>query len=351
MEFLPEPETRARHRAMRLSIMREGFDPADRRRSKRSLTMHIPDGLLSAPICVVSGTAAAGAVAYSLKRLSGALGDRLVPLMGVMAACVFAGQMVNFPVPGGTSGHLMGGVLAAVMLGPWAATVAITLVLVVQCFLFGDGGVTALGANVLNLAVAGAMIGYLVYVPVRRAVSGIAGIVIGAVTAAWLSVILAAGLCSLEVALSGRIPLGVVLPTMLLVHSWIGIGEALITGLTLSYVVQTRPDLIYGVAASDSVPIRVGQLAGAGLVVALVVVVFLAPLASSAPDGFESVAAAEGFAQLEKEGGLPALFPDYRMPGVSTLWLATSLSGAAGVAAVAGIAWALGRGVRYRAIK
>ena len=140
--------------------------------------------------------------------------DRMVPLMGVLSAFIFAAQMINFPVMGGTSGHLLGGVLAAVLLGPWAGAVVIASVLIFQCLVFQDGGLTALGANILNMALAGTLGGYFIYRVIAKLLGGRRGIVTGAVAAAWLSVVAAASLCALELALSGTSPLGLVLPAM-----------------------------------------------------------------------------------------------------------------------------------------
>ncbi|NPV54251.1 MAG: energy-coupling factor ABC transporter permease [Firmicutes bacterium] len=169
------------------------------------------------------------------------------PLMGVMGAFIFAAQMLNFPVAGGTSGHLIGGVLAATLLGPYRATLVMTAILIVQCLLFQDGGLTALGANVLNMGVIATMIGYAVFVAVRKAFGGgVRGVSRGAFVASWFSVVLAAAAASLELALSGTAPLGVVLPAMVGWHMLIGIGEGLITAGVVAYLAHVRPDLIEG---------------------------------------------------------------------------------------------------------
>jgi len=207
--------------------------------------MHIPDGFLAANTLLPAWVVSICGIGYCLKRISGILKDKMIPLMGVMAAFIFAAQMLNFPVMGGTSGHLLGGVLAAVLLGPCAGAVAIAVVLVVQCLIFQDGGLTALGANIFNMSFVGAMGGYFIYSLIRKIVTGDKGIVIGSAIAAWLSVVVASSVCALELAISGTSPLRVALPAMAGVHAFIGIGEAAITCLVVSFVLKVRPDLVY----------------------------------------------------------------------------------------------------------
>jgi len=176
----------------------------------------------------------------------------MVSLMGIMSAFIFAAQMINFPVVGGTSGHLLGGVLAAVLLGPYAGAVVLTCVLIFQCLVFQDGGLLALGANIFNMALIGTIGGYLIFKGLNKILSNKKGSLMGAGTAAWFSVVLAASFCALELALSGISPLGVVLPAMVGIHALIGIGEALITVAVLSFVQKVRPDLIYGLSGNQS---------------------------------------------------------------------------------------------------
>jgi cobalt/nickel transport system permease protein len=207
--------------------------------------MHIPDGFLSPEVAAACAVPAIGAVGYGLRRASRDLDERRVPLLGVTAAFVFAAQMLNFPVAGGTSGHFLGAALAAILLGPWLAAVVLSVVLVVQAFVFADGGITALGANVLNMGVIGALVvgGLMVaarlVLPKKRAVFlAIAGV------GAWLAVVAGSVACSLELAISGTVPLGTVLPAMLGVHTLIGVGEAVITVAAVSAVLTTRPDVV-----------------------------------------------------------------------------------------------------------
>lgn len=206
--------------------------------------MHIPDGFLDVKTWATLDVAAAAVIVYSSKRLSKELDEQAVPLLGVTAAFVFAAQMLNFPIAGGTSGHFMGGVLAAALLGPWAGCIVITAVLIIQALVFQDGGVLALGANVVNMAVIGSVGGYVVYRSITKVISGKLGVLSAALIAGWVSVVAAAAACACELALSNTIPLKVALPAMAGIHALIGIGEGIITGLALITVYKARPDLI-----------------------------------------------------------------------------------------------------------
>ena len=211
--------------------------------------MHIPDGFLTTDVALVCAVPAVAAVAVGLRRANVDLDERRVPLLGVTAAFVFAAQMLNFPVAGGTSGHFLGAALAAILLGPWLACLVLAVVLGVQAFVFADGGLTALGANVLNMGVIGALlVGGLM--AAARKVTGRSRNALLAITAvgAWLAVMAGAAATSVELAISGTVPLGTVLPAMLGVHAVIAAGEAVITVAAVSAVLATRPDLIPGVA-------------------------------------------------------------------------------------------------------
>jgi cobalt/nickel transport system permease protein len=207
--------------------------------------MHIPDGFLSPSVFISGWAVALGFLTYAFRKTQQMLKEKIIPLMGVMAAFIFAAQMLNFPVLGGTSGHLLGGVLAAVTLGPFAASIVISLVLVVQCLIFQDGGITALGANIFNMAIIGTIFSYYFYRALRQALLK-KNMLVSVFIAAWFSVVLAASFCAMELSLSGASPLKIVLPAMLFVHVFIGLGEAIITTLVLSFVLKVRPDLIYG---------------------------------------------------------------------------------------------------------
>jgi cobalt/nickel transport system permease protein len=207
--------------------------------------MHIPDGFLDPGVAATTGAVSAGVVGYSLRRATGKLDEARIPLVGVTAAFIFAVQMVNFPVAGGTSGHLLGAGLAAILLGPWLACIVMAVVLTTQAFVFADGGISALGANVLNMGILGALgVGFLMQ-GARRVLSrtraGFLAIVAGG---SWAAVMAAALASSVELGVSGTVPLGTVLPAMLGVHAAIGIGEAVITVAAVSSVLASRPDLV-----------------------------------------------------------------------------------------------------------
>ncbi len=206
--------------------------------------MHIPDGFLDPGVAVATGVLAGGAVAIGLRRAEAEFDERRAPLLGVTAAFVFAAQMLNFPVAGGTSGHFLGAALAAVLLGPWLACVVLAVVLLVQAFLFADGGITALGANVLNMGVIGGLGAGLLLAAARRVLPRTRTAFLAATAvAAWASVVLGAAACAVQLAISGTVGLGTVLPAMVGVHMLIGVGEAVITVAAVSAVLATRPDL------------------------------------------------------------------------------------------------------------
>lgn len=209
--------------------------------------MHIPDGFLDGSVAAAMAVPAVAAVGYGVRRAGRTLDDSKVPLLGVTAAFIFAAQMLNFPVAGGTSGHLMGGALAAVLLGPWLACVVMAVVISGQAFIFADGGITALGANVFNMGVVGALGVGLAMALARRILPANRTVFLSvAGVGAWASVMLGALLASAQLGLSGTVPFATVLPAMLGVHALIGIGEAVITVAALSAVLATRPDLIDG---------------------------------------------------------------------------------------------------------
>jgi cobalt/nickel transport system permease protein len=207
--------------------------------------MHIPDGFVNTGTAVVTWAASAGGVGYAVRRVNQQLSERQVPLMGVTAAFIFAAQMMNFTVAGGTSGHLLGGALAAILLGPWAAMLVLTSVLAVQALLFQDGGLLALGANVLNMAIVGVLVGWIVFSGLKRLLGDRTWTtMVSGFAAAWLSVVIASLVAAAELAISGTSPWGVALPAMGLVHMLIGLGEGLITAGVLAFLRATRPDLL-----------------------------------------------------------------------------------------------------------
>lgn len=207
--------------------------------------MHIPDGFLDTDVAVAAGAVAACAVGVGLRTANRTLDERRIPLLGVTGAFIFAAQMLNFPVAGGTSGHFLGAALAAVLLGPWLACLTMAVVIGLQAFVFADGGITALGANVLNMGVIGALlVGGLMLLGRRVLPKGRSTLLAISGVGAWLAVMAGAAATSLELAISGTVPLGTVLPTMLGVHALIGLGEAVVTVAAVSAVLAARPDLI-----------------------------------------------------------------------------------------------------------
>ncbi len=330
--------------------------------------MHLPDGFLDGTTALATAGGSAAVLTYAVHRANRELGDRLVPLLGVTAAFVFAAQMVNFPVAGGTSGHLLGALLAAVLMGPWAAVVVMTAVLGLQAIAMADGGITAFGANVLNMGVVGGVLAYAVFAGARRLLpDSRSGFLSAVAFAAWLSVVLSAGAAALELAWSGTVPLGIGLRAMTSVHMIIGIGEALITTTVVGAVLATRPDLIASIppglaaagdaGASQAPPqgpadgprasrrgrARLGGFVAAALAVSLAVAVLLAPLASQEPDGLERVAQDQGFVSAAKEPVLNFTpFSDYELPGIEGD-LGLILVGVAGTLALFAGALGLGR--------
>jgi cobalt/nickel transport system permease protein len=301
--------------------------------------MHIPDGFLDTPTAAATAALALAGVALALRRARQGVPPRRVPLIGLAAAFVFAAQMLNFPVAAGTSGHLMGGVLVAVLLGPAAAVVVMTAVLVLQCFMFADGGLTALGANVLNIGLVPVLAGYGIYRFVRSlAGAGERGLLLAAGFAAWCSTVLAAAACAIELSASGVVGLQLALPAMAGVHMLIGLGEAAITMLVLVAVIRSRPELLPA-AGAPRVPAPGGRRAVLGMLAALVL---LSPFASSLPDGLEHVAERLGFADRAGQA-LAAPLPDYVLPALESALGATLAAAAVGTALAFVLAWLLAR--------
>ncbi len=304
--------------------------------------MHIPDGFLDTRTVVVTGALAAVGVAVALRHAREHLPRCRVPLLGLAAAFVFAAQMINFPVAGGTSGHLVGAVLTAVLLGPSAGVIVIAAVLLVQCLMFADGGISALGANVLNMAVLAAVCGWTIYRGVGRLFAGHFGRVLAAAFAAWCSTVLAAVACAGELAASGTVAWPAALPAMAGVHMLIGVGEAVITALVLVAVVRTRPELLIGDAATA--PARsYGTVVAYGAVIAIGLALFASPLASRWPDGLDRTAAVLGFAAKAGAPPLSAPLPEYTTPGVHLTVLGTAIAGGLGTVIAFALSWVLAR--------
>ncbi len=207
--------------------------------------MHAPDGFLSLPVAAVMWAATLVVLGIAVVRTNRTLDERMIPLMGVTAAFVFAAQMFNFQVIGGTSGHLLGGVFAAVLLGPWPATLVMACVIAVQGLIFQDGGLVVMGANIFNMGIIGTLGGYAIYKAIATALGGEdRGRLPAAAVAAWCAPVMAAIAVSIELAISGTTPVEVTLPAMVGIHALIGIGEAVITVAALAFIQVTRKDLL-----------------------------------------------------------------------------------------------------------
>jgi len=296
--------------------------------------MHIPDGFLSTLVSVVFWVISAISVAYALRRVGKDLGERQVPLMGVLAAAIFAGQMLNFSVTGGTSGHLLGAALATILLGPWAAVIVLTSVVSIQALIFQDGGLLALGANLFNMAIVGVTVSYFVYTSIQKLARGKSwGVFIGGAVAAWLSIVIASLAAALELALSGTSPANISVPAMGGIHMLIGIGEGLITIGALAFLYAARRDLL---RTGEAAPKGGAAVWTFGLGIALVLAV-LSPLASAHPDGLLWVARQEGFLNAAR-APLYHVIQNYTFPGISNAKLATIAAGILGTLLVFGTA-------------
>ncbi len=256
--------------------------------------------------------------------------------MGLAAAFIFVAQMLNFPVVGGTSGHLIGAVLVSVLLGPSAGMLIMMVVLVVQCFIFADGGVVALGANIFNMAIVAPVGGYYTYRLIHRMIPNIYGMFMGVAFASWFSIVLASIFCTGELAWSGTVHWSMGFPAMTGIHMLIGVGEGIITTLIVAAIYQTRPDLL-----ASSIPIEptrakpITDIIIYGAVVTLGLVIFVSPFASPWPDGLERVASTFGFESRALSNPLiSSPIADYQVPGIGSLSMATALAGVVGAIVV-----------------
>jgi cobalt/nickel transport system permease protein len=311
--------------------------------------MHIPDGFLDAKTAVVSGGLAVAGIGVALHTVRRAAAARRVPLIGLAAAFVFAAQMLNFPVAGGTSGHLIGAVLVAVLLGPGGAVLAMTAVLVVQCFMFADGGVTALGANIFNMAIVAPGVGYFIYALVWRAAGdSLRSRLLATAFAAWCSTVAASIFCAGQLAISGTVAWRVALPAMAGIHMVIALGEAVISTLVVAAVAKARPELL-ALGRDTPARSRYAELTAYGLLVSLGLVVFVAPFASGWPDGLEKVSAMLGFEH--KAAAAPILaapWPNYTIPGIGSAVPSTIVAGAIGTVVAFVVAYVLARALTPR---
>jgi cobalt/nickel transport system permease protein len=308
--------------------------------------LHVPDGFLSTAVSVMGWVLMIVAVGYALRQTRGQLGEKQIPLMGVLAAFIFAAQAINFPVAGGTSGHLLGGTLAAIVMGPWAAVLIMTSVISIQALIFQDGGLLALGFNIVNMGVLTAFTGHLVYQGLKRAMGeGRNSLLVAGAVGAWVSVMVGAIATAVELAISGASPLGIALPTMAGVHALVGIGEALITVGALAFIYAARRDLLN---IGETAPARASaNWVAVGLGIALVIAAF-SPLASGDPDGLNRVAADLGFASRALNP-FYEIFSGYAIPFIGDENLSKLVAVGVGTLIVFGVAFLAARAQRRRA--
>lgn len=304
--------------------------------------LHIPDGFLSLIVALIGWLIALPILGIALRQTRAQLGERQVPLMGILAAFIFAAQAINFPVAAGTSGHLLGGTLAAIALGPWAATLIMTAVIGVQAFIFQDGGLLALGWNILNMGVLTAFTGYLSYRWIYKMIGKTTTARVAAsFAAAWLSVEIGAMATAVELAVSGTSPLMIGLPAMAGIHALIGIGEGIITSGAVSLLQVSRSEVL---EAGERAPggVRAAFIA-IGLLLALIVAAF-SPLASPRPDGLDYFAEQYGLLDRALESTV-SILPDYTVPFIDNPVLTTMLAVVVGTVFVFTLAWFIGRRV------
>ncbi|WP_371548689.1 energy-coupling factor ABC transporter permease [Streptomyces sp. NBC_00554] len=335
--------------------------------------MHVPDGFINAPVSAVTGVVAAGAIAVSLKGARRELDEKTAPLAGLVAAFIFAVQMLNFPVAAGTSGHLLGGALAAILVGPYTGVLCVSVVLLMQGILFADGGLTALGVNITDMAIVTTVVAYAVFRGLVKVLPrGRRSITAAAFVSALLSVPAAAVAFTLIYAVGGTTDVSIdkVATAMVGVHILIGLGEAAITALTVGAVIAVRPDLVYGARGlTQQLKLRVnGELVDAptavpaavaartshrkvwitGLVASLILAGFVSFYASASPDGLEKVAEDQGIAEAAKEhSAADSPLADYGVKDVSNARISGGLAGVIGVGvtvvAGTGVFWAVRR--------
>lgn len=311
----------------------------------RPEALHIPDGFLSVPVSIVGWVLAVVVIGFALRQTRDHLGERQIPVLGVLAAFIFAAQAINFPVAGGTSGHMLGGALAAIVLGPWPAVLVMTAVIGLQGLLFQDGGLLVMGWNIANMGILTILTGSLVFRLLndwfgRNRISLIAGGALGA----WLSVQIAAVATAVELAASGTTPFNVALPAMLGVHVLIGLGEAVITVGALLLIYRTRPDLLK--MGEQSPGQRSARWVGLGLAFAVVVAVF-SVAASSNPDGLERVAGDQGFLGNALDP-VYSIFPKYSLPFINNSALSGIMAVVLGTLVVFGALYLVGRVIKRR---
>ena len=297
--------------------------------------MHVPDGFINAQVSVATGVISLGTLWAYVRNAKNLVADKLIALTGMMSALIFVLQMINFPIAAGTSGHLLGGALAVIVLGPSLGIICISIVVVIQSLLFADGGLSALGVNVLNMAIITSLTGWLTITFWKKLFGDSQFTLIsGSVIAGLLSVVFSSIAFVMEYAIGGTVsvPLGSVLIAMISTHLFIGLGEGVITALIISLLLRVRSDLVYANTKKD----KSNKLSTSyGIFIVLILsLTLITPYASSSPDGLESVASNFGF---EETDGVVLLLEDYGISSVNNNFVSTILSALLGVLSIAGL--------------
>jgi len=295
--------------------------------------MHVPDGFMNVTMSAATGVISFGTLWAYIRSAKDLIADKFIALTGMMSALIFVLQMINFPIAAGTSGHLLGGALAVIVLGPRLGLICLSVVVIIQSLLFADGGLSALGVNVLNMAiVTSATSWFIVKYWIKFIGKNKTSIVSVSVLAGILSVVFSSIAFTIQYAIGGTIsiPVGTVLLAMVTTHFIIGFGEGIITALIISLLIRVRPDLIYAYERSDENTTKVSFY---GLFIILILLLSLVtPFASSSPDGLESVAEEFGFTQTD---GVVLLLDDYGISAVNNDFISTVLSALLGVTVLA----------------
>jgi cobalt/nickel transport system permease protein len=273
-----------------------------------SPAMHIPDGFLTNRIAISLDVVAAGGILYAAGRAKSDEAGRKVPIMGVLAAFVFAAQMLNFPVLGGTSGHLIGGALLAILLGPMAGFLTISTVVIAQALFLQDGGLVALGANIFNIGAVTSFSGYAVFRLLGGAGNKEKTSVAAGFFAGWISLLLSAATCALQLALSGAIPLRVGLPAMVGYHAIIGIAEGALTAGIIAFLARVRPDLL---DINSKAGLRLGDWVGGVVLVAIPAAILVLAGGSALPDPLQKMLAINPAAEPPADTLSPSRFSGY----------------------------------------
>ncbi len=303
--------------------------------------MHVPDGFINAPVSAATGIISLGTLWAYVKSAKNLVADKLIALTGMMSALIFVLQMINFPIAAGTSGHLLGGALAVIVLGPSLGIICISIVVVIQSLLFADGGLSALGVNVLNMAIITSLTGWLTITFWKKLFGDTRfALISGSVIAGLLSVVFSSIAFVLEYAIGGTVsvPLGSVLVAMISTHLFIGLGEGIITALIISLLLRVRSDLVY-VNTRKNTSNNLSTSYGIFIILILSLTI-LTPYASSSPDGLESVANDFGF---EETDGVVLLLEDYGISSINNNFVSTIGSALLGILVIAGLSTLLFR--------